>query len=39
MCLEDLERWLQSKTRIKVDAQPVDLPVRDLAETATHYIF
>jgi EAL domain-containing protein (putative c-di-GMP-specific phosphodiesterase class I) len=39
MCLEDLEKWLQNKARVRVNAQPVQLPVRDIAETSTKYIF
>ncbi|HWW19957.1 MAG TPA: EAL domain-containing protein [Steroidobacteraceae bacterium] len=39
MCLADLEKWLQSKARVRVNAQPVNLPVGDIAETATRHIF
>jgi diguanylate cyclase (GGDEF)-like protein len=39
MCLEDLEKWLQNKARVKINAQPVNLPVREVAETATNHIY
>jgi diguanylate cyclase (GGDEF)-like protein len=39
MCMEELEKWLHNKARVSIDAQPVNLPVRDVAETATHYIY
>lgn len=39
MGLADLEKWLQNKARVRVNAQPVNLPARDVAETATNYIF
>jgi EAL domain-containing protein (putative c-di-GMP-specific phosphodiesterase class I) len=39
MCLADLEKWLQNKARVRVNAKPVNLPVRDVGETATNHIF
>jgi diguanylate cyclase (GGDEF)-like protein len=38
MSLADLEKWLQNKARVRVNAQPVNLPVRDIAETASNHI-
>jgi diguanylate cyclase (GGDEF)-like protein len=35
MPLEEFERWMRGKARVPVHAEPVSLPVRDVADTLT----
>jgi diguanylate cyclase (GGDEF)-like protein len=36
MPLEDFEKWMQNKARVKVNATPVNLAVTEIAETGTN---
>jgi len=39
MPLEEFEKWMQNKARVKIDATPANLSAAEVAETAIHRIY
>jgi EAL domain-containing protein (putative c-di-GMP-specific phosphodiesterase class I) len=39
MPLEEFEKWMQNKARVKIDATPANLSAAEVAETAVHRIY